>query len=239
VVRKWSYITNFFSLNNDCLKSHSLHVRCRYKVKIFRKNTRFKNFNVSYTSFIRKVFTLKLRRTNWKPYLILSSVWVKHVLSFKKTIMFSQSYSLYNYTITYSYLTMLSKKSNFTNLVGVSRYALTHLNLKQRSHQTISNTLSPLISDQNFKKSILTQYAHFNSLNSLEKLTSLGFPFTTTVIDHQCFTTNSLWLFQNPPYNTSVRVNLFLKKSILSQCITFKKIHILLTLLMITNNTIT
>jgi len=154
--------------------------------------------------------------------------------------MFSQSYSLYNYTITYSYLTMLSKKSNFTNLVGVSRYALTHLNLKQRSHQTISNTLSPLISDQNFKKSILTQYAHFNSLNSLEKLTSLGFPFTTTVIDHQCFTTNSLRLFQNPPYNTSgVQVNLFLKKSILSQCITFKKIHILLTLLIITNNTIT
>jgi hypothetical protein len=148
--------------------------------------------------------------------------------------MFSQSYSLYKYTVTYAYLAMLSKKSNFTNFVGVNKYALTYFHLKQRHHRPTLGVVYPLSPDQSLKTT-LTRYAYFNSLNSLEKLTSLGFPFTTSIVDNQHFTTNSLRLFQNPPHKTNTQTHLFLKKLILSQCVTVKKIHTLLTLLAATN----
>lgn len=53
-------------------KTHENAVSCannpkltsRFRFKVFRKNTRFKSYNLGYTNFVRKIAALQKRRTS-------------------------------------------------------------------------------------------------------------------------------------------------------------------------------
>jgi hypothetical protein len=114
MIRKWSYINKTTFLINKFPKT-----KLKYNLKIFRQNTRFKNFNQGFTYFSRKIVILRHRRVGWKTYFVTSSMWAKYALTFKKFISFIQSKLLTSFTLTYTHTNMLRNKSIATKLIGV------------------------------------------------------------------------------------------------------------------------
>jgi ABC-type anion transport system duplicated permease subunit len=137
MVRKWSYISN-----NDTtlhLINYRAILHTKFKFKIFRKTTRFKKYNISYTNFVRTLPVLRKRRVDWKYYFILSSQWVKPLLKNKQFISFLQTKFLHNYTFSYNCLPIFQKKSQQLNLIGIGTYGLVYsfLNYKITTKITI------------------------------------------------------------------------------------------------------
>jgi hypothetical protein len=91
MVRKWSYIIN---KQANILKTQQKLTQ-RFKFKIFRKNTRFKNFNINFSVFTRKKAIIYKRRTSWKNYLVIASQWTKSTINSKQIINYSQNKNKY------------------------------------------------------------------------------------------------------------------------------------------------
>lgn len=147
MIRKWSYINQNKLENLTTNQNYSLtktisrtnSIISKFKFKIFKKNTKFKNYNLKYTKFIRKNLSLRKRRLSWKPYFLISSIWVKFVIKYKKLISYTQSKMLHIYTITYTHFSMFLKKSNQLTLIGLGNYGINYTKINFNNSKVIIN----------------------------------------------------------------------------------------------------
>lgn len=152
MVRKWSYINPnsylFFNMSKNA-KTTS-----KFKLKIFRKNTRFKKFNVFYTKSVRNNVALRERRTGLKTYIIMSSKWAKSFLILKKLTTLSQNIQISTYLVSHSYPEMLNTKSiSQLTTLGVCKYAL----------NTIKTLIKQPFKNFYFKTNKAIHYSNFNN----------------------------------------------------------------------------
>jgi len=225
MVRKWSYINTLSHYSPSCKPQTNTYLR--YTLKTFRKNTRFKNFNQGNTLFVRKLAILKQRRVGWKGYFHLSSIWVKHVLNLKKTINYVQSKLLYNITLSYPYVNMLTRKSNLNSLIGMGNISINYFYVSknfwkalQTSYTLKNSYTSPLL---------LLPSVQFNKLSTPKKLSSLGFTFTNVSflstqlpLKNQHVSTENLLISNN-----------LLPKTVLKQVLSIKTTHLYLVLYLV------
>jgi hypothetical protein len=182
VIRKWSYINNFF------FQKSNLPLFNRFLLKIFRKNTRFKGYNQGITFFVRKLVVLQKRRSGWKLYSILTSSWVSFFLQNKKLVNFLQTKILYKYTVLYPYPRMLCPKLVSIGSIGSGLYSLnvSFLYKNLNTFFQLNNTYSHFFSKNAPRqatikvKKYLTYTTSFNHLKNTHKLSKLGFTFTNT-----------------------------------------------------------
>jgi hypothetical protein len=184
VIRKWSYINNYTLYNSLQLRTTPIYDR--FKLKIFRKNTRFKKYNNSYTFFTRKIVALRSRRLSWKSYIILSSGWVKLYLSFKKLVTYTQNNLMYNYSTHYAFSKMFLKKSPLLNLIGINMFSISYSFFKNTFTSFFTNKLSLNTNVVNKTRKV-RPVAQFNSLSTPSKLNAVGFNFTTNLFNSHVF----------------------------------------------------
>jgi hypothetical protein len=181
MIRKWSYINNQFTTSHSHKNlniTETFNLPLRFKFKIFRKTTRFKKFNLSYTRFIRHLPALKKRRVNWKLYFIISSGWVKPFLKSKQINSFIQNKKMYIYSLNYPSILLLSKKPNYVkNLIGIGVIGLNYSVLSHNLLNKISLNLSRIP-----KTTLLKHSLQFYSLRCSEKLLNLGLPTNNLVL---------------------------------------------------------
>lgn len=113
MVRKWSYI-KIKKLNTTSLNKWPISTY--FKFKMFRSNTRFLKYKLTYTNFFRVKTILRLRRTTFKIYLSVVSVWVSLFQSSKHRYNFLQSYSMFSTSL---YLPFINPILN--NIIEVSK----------------------------------------------------------------------------------------------------------------------
>jgi len=164
MVRKWSYIT----LVSQKYKAPKITTFSRFKFKIFRKNTRFKNYSLLSTTFVRRKVALQNRRSVWKNYVLLSSKWVKLVSNQKRITSFSQTKQLFNLAFNEPYTTFLGK--NLINLLGV-----TYNRLSKRFVTKTNNPPQPnqLPTTKHTLTRGVVQCHSVNEVHKLQTLTSL------------------------------------------------------------------
>jgi hypothetical protein len=138
---------------------------------------------------MRKQVILKKRRVGWKNYVILSSNWVKPLLKLKQVINFTQSKSTYNYSTTYSHPKIFNNQSNQFSSVGLGIHPLnyTTLNMKMVSFfnkQQVGTKPNKFFSN-----------AHFNSLQPINKLGTLGFIFPNLVYGNNYYPLKQITLY--------------------------------------------
>ena len=216
MIRKWSYIIP--SLHNNL---HNTPLKSRFKFKVFRKTTRFKKYNLSYTSFIRKQVVLKKRRVGWKKYIILSSDWVKPLLSLKHLVSFTQNKSLYTNTTTSPYFNIFSKKSQQLNLVGFGTYALNHTALNSKMLSFFNKNNKPK------KPQKFTSNVQFNSLSNLDKLSNLGFNFPNLILNNNYYPLKNHTTYLLQPHSHKINP----LPTILSTITTLRSMCILIVLM--------
>ena len=184
MVRKWSYITHPNTLTSPNTSRDGSIIRpkktlntsicnfntfAHFKFKIFRKNTRFKNYSLFSTIFVRRKVSLWNRRSDWKNYVVLSSKWVKLMSKQKHLISFSQSSNLFNFSFREPYPQFLKK--NTADLVGVTS---NKLNTRFKS-LLYTTTWQNLIQTSQINNQRVIQCYSTTDLTKLEKLTSLTF----------------------------------------------------------------
>jgi hypothetical protein len=170
VIRKWSYIKyhKISHINNNETKNYNFYQK--FNFKIFRQNTRFKNFNQGHTKFIRKTNALKNRRVGLKTYFISSSSWIKYILKYKKLINFCQSTLTHNFTLNYSYLNMLTTQSSHLSLIG---NGVNSINFSFCKKNILSGIKKSLVYYNNSKvliNSKLVTKFRYNTTNHMRKL---------------------------------------------------------------------
>jgi len=193
----------------------------RFIFKIFRKNTRFKNSNQSYTLFIRKLVILRQRRLGWKPYMSTSSAWTNYSLKYKNMINFYQTQSMYNYTIDYSHLNMVLKTQQ-PSTIGFGKLPLNYNFTKTLPQYFVKNTLYGCQSSKNSKTTKLILQAQFNKLSSFKKLNALGFNFSNLIF--------SKMKLPHPDELPNTALKLSLQTLTLGALISLKTLHTHLTL---------
>jgi len=177
VIRKWSYIKSIILItgkqttHNNPITLFNNTLNSRFRFKVFRKNTRFKKYNLSYTNFMRKQVVLKKRRVGWKSYVILSSNWVKPLLKLKQLVNFTQSKLIHPYSTTYSHPKIFKQPSPQLSLVGLGTHSLSHTSLNMKM-VNFFKTKQLVIKPNKFFSN-----TYFNSLQSIDKLGTLGFIF--------------------------------------------------------------
>jgi hypothetical protein len=238
VVRKWSYITLFNKKSRDSISltsttTHASTLLSRFKFKVFRKNTRFKKYNLGCTNFTRKKIILKKRRVGWKNYVILSSNWVKPLLKLKQIVNFTQSKLAFTNVVSYSHTKIFNKQSYQLSLVGSGTQPINYTTLNFRMIKFFTKTNHPVKNKKMFSN------AQFNSVKNLEKLISLGFTFPSLIYDNNNYPTKRSVLHITLPgsvlnscYN-STKTNLPLVLSIL---VSWRSIYTCITLLCIKTN---
>jgi hypothetical protein len=224
MVRKWSYINKDLS-NFNFLQTTSLTFKTisRFKFKIFRNTTRFKSYNIGHTAFTRTQPAIQKRRSTWKSYLILSSDWVKPLLSYKKVVGFIQTKSMFHVSVPYPYIHFFKK-----NIIPITKVGLGQLNFNYSqlsktyySKFFLTNSKRSLFKNLKFfKYSSLVQLKSYNSVISLKKL---GFLLTFTTYNNLFFqitqgknqlTTNNTYKLVNSIWPPLVIKTLFITRLI-------------------------
>jgi len=182
VVRKWSYIIPSKNLNNSFLTKLITTTNKVYKTfrfKIFRKNTRFKKYNLTNnTSFVRKYPIYRKRRSNWKFYVVLSSEWVKLMFLSRQLINFVQSKSIFTNSAHLSY--KINFTHNLNELVGLGSYSLSFTKINTQ-----------LITKFNRIGKVYNNIASSSSLENLNKLNNSGFLLSYLVFSSDKYPLNS------------------------------------------------
>jgi hypothetical protein len=182
VVRKWSYIIPSKNLNNSFLTKLITTTNKVYKTfrfKIFRKNTRFKKYNLTNnTSFVRKYPIYRKRRSNWKFYVVLSSEWVKLMFLSRQLINFVQSKSIFTNSAHLSY--KINFTHNLNELVGLGSYSLSFTKINTQ-----------LITKFNRIGKVYNNIASSSSLENLTKLNNSGFLLSYLVFSSDKYPLNS------------------------------------------------
>jgi len=212
MIRKWSYISNTSTTHvNSC--HTTLHTK--FKFKIFRKTTRFKKYNISYTNFMRTLPVLRKRRVDWKYYFIVSSQWVKPLLKNKQFISFVQTKFLHKYTFSYNYIPIFQKKSQQLNLIGIGMYGIVYsfLNYKITTKITTKKSLK--------NNNLLIPSVQFHSLNCSEKLISLGLPINNLLY----LKNNTYAITKLPPSTVPFRQNIPSLPTIINILVSLRKLH--------------
>lgn len=182
MVRKWSYIIPSKNLNNSFLTKLITTTNKVYKTfrfKIFRKNTRFKKYNLTNnTSFVRKYPIYRKRRSNWKFYVVLSSEWVKLMFLSRQLINFVQSKSIFTNSAHLSY--KINFTHNLNELVGLGSYSLSFTKINTQ-----------LITKFNRIGKVYNNIASSSSLENLTKLNNSGFLLSYLVFSSDKYPLNS------------------------------------------------
>lgn len=182
MVRKWSYIIPSKNLNNSFLTKLITTTNKVYKTfrfKIFRKNTRFKKYNLTNnTSFVRKYPIYRKRRSNWKFYVVLSSEWVKLMFLSRQLINFVQSKSIFTNSAHLSY--KINFTHNLNELVGLGSYSLSFTKINTQ-----------LITKFNRIGKVYNNIASSSSLENLNKLNNSGFLLSYLVFSSDKYPLNS------------------------------------------------
>ena len=182
MVRKWSYIIPSKNLNNSFLTKLITTTNKVYKTfrfKIFRKNTRFKKYNLTNnTSFVRKYPIYRKRRSNWKFYVVLSSEWVKLMFLSRQLINFVQSKSIFTNSAHLSY--KINFTHNLNELVGLGSYSLSFTKINTQ-----------LITNFNRIGKVYNNIASSSSLENLNKLNNSGFLLSYLVFSSDKYPLNS------------------------------------------------
>ena len=182
MVRKWSYIIPSKNLNNSFLTKLITTTNKVYKTfrfKIFRKNTRFKKYNLTNnTSFVRKYPIYRKRRSNWKFYVVLSSEWVKLMFLSRQLINFVQSKSIFTNSAHLSY--KINFTHNLNELVGLGSYSLSFTKINTQ-----------LITKFNRIGKVYNNIASSSSLENLNKLNNSGFLLSYLVFSPDKYPLNS------------------------------------------------
>ena len=176
MIRKWSYI-KFFSKTTILPNQWNLKISSWFQFKVFRKNTRFKKYNLQDTLFVRKLVMLRRRRLGWKYYIRVSSNWALTSLKYKKLISFLQAQLLYKYEVCYVNNKLLSSNSNQLRLIDKGLYSINYTFLK---HSTFFIFFMNKFAYKkiNSRKNIIVRTVQFNQLSNIQKLTTLGFNLT-------------------------------------------------------------
>lgn len=147
---------------------------------------------------MRKQVILKKRRVGWKNYMILSSNWVKPLLALKQLVNFTQNQSLYFNTTTPSHSNVFNKKSTYLNSVGFGVNSINYTNLNTKMLQFFNK------STKSTKPRKFLSNVQFNSLQSIDKLTSLGFNFPNLVLNNNYYILNKALMYakQSCSYKT-------------------------------------
>lgn len=214
MIRKWSYINSTTTVISALRTKTSVNLHTKFKFKIFRKTTRFKKYNISYTSFVRTLPVLRKRRVDWKYYFVISSQWVKPLLKNKQFISFIQTKFLHNYTFSYNYIPIFQRKSHQLNLIGIGIYGIVYnfLNYKitnkiiSRKNRTNSNLLIPSV--------------QFHSFNCFEKLLNLGLP-----INNLLYLENNTYAMTKLPSIVLFRQNNPFMLTTFSMLVSLRKLH--------------
>lgn len=179
MIRKWPYINinfkknRFFSINHSFLKKHLFF-------KVFKKNTRFKKYNITLnTFFIRKFLMKKKRCTNLSVYVTMSYFWVKFFLKNKKLVNFLHFKQIYRHLSTYTNSNIFNYKYKSTLVLGIGLYSTNFTIIKPSLVKNITNSL---LQNSFYKKfNSLINISYFNSLSTFSKLNSLGYAFKTKI----------------------------------------------------------
>jgi hypothetical protein len=220
VVRKWSYI------NSDRYIPYNELITSKFKLKIFRKNTRFKKFNVSYTKFLRKTSILRDRRNGLKPYVIMSSKWVKLYLTFKKLTNLTQNIKTNPYLISHSHPEMLNLKFiSQLHALGICKNPINSLKTP------ITNSFNVFFP----KNNKLTNYSQFNSWKNVKKLNTLGFSFGNVRLDNNNYPITTLELSTRPDLHTNLTFGTNSLLVLTSNTSSIKALHTYLILFLLHN----
>lgn len=169
MIWKWSYITSTLTITNFT-KNH-------FYFKVFRQNTRFRNYNIgSYSKFIRKLVVKNYRRLSWKNYALLSFFWVNNVLKNKKLISYLQYQFVYKYEVCITSNTNSIYKSRNFNLLEFGKHVINHIFLKKNMVNFFKLSQSNICKLTWFTKNI-NEVSYFNSSHAINKLLNLGFSF--------------------------------------------------------------
>lgn len=189
MVRKWSYINKFLFLQSNS-STLNFKVVPQFKFKIFRNNTRFKAYNLGYTSFTRIQPALQKRRSTLKNYLILSSCWVKPLLNYKKVVCFIQTKSLFPISIPYSYINFFKKNIIPFKKVGLGQVNLNYSKLK-KSHYSKFFLNKSRYTSKNLNLFKYTSSIQLKSYKSILSLKKSGFLLTCVSYNHFFYQTSN------------------------------------------------
>lgn len=121
MIRKWSYL-NEINLNP---KNESIcFFKKIYNLKVFKKTTRFKKYNIGYTFMVRKQYSKRKHQTSWINLSYITKSWVHIFLKSKQFIRFYQSLGLFNLQSYSASMLVFTKKLNeINNFNGINSFA--------------------------------------------------------------------------------------------------------------------
>ena len=204
MIRKWSYI-NFLKLtpnditlynNYACIhnKINNLKLFKNFKLKVFRKNTRFKNFVTGPTKLNRRYISVVKRRFNLKNYLIVSSFWVKPFLKYKHVVNFIQNYYTFSVAGVIPYTKIFSKEK-LKDIYGIGLFGINyapfnkHITTKLLTNKKNYTDLSKRSIEKKIYPSVF-----FRSYTDIHKLNNLGFLLQTIKYDNFFYVITSKYI---------------------------------------------
>jgi len=168
VVRKWSYINFKIKIIknkplNKPLSNFKKKLPISFKFKIFRKNTRFKDFNLSYTKFKRKNPASISRRTSYKNYLIVISNWVKPFLKQKQISAFVQTNHVFS--LSSPIVSLNAIKPNYVPSTSLGKvYGFNFSILNRSLYKKLSNEINCTKSRTTIQFYSIKSLIYFNNL---------------------------------------------------------------------------
>jgi hypothetical protein len=194
VVRKWSYINNRKRSNLIGTTLTKNNFFNNFKFKIFRKNTRFKNYVVSKnTRFIRTYIISKKRQSTLKLLVVLSSQWVKPSYLYKNFLSFIQSKQMFLNSVPFLY------KNNFLKNINTKKFIIgfgSNTIFFTKIHQNLNSKFSSL--PNNTIKSNTNSVFQSSSIETLLKLYNLNFFVPLLKYD------NSTYPLQHNHFHTNI-----------------------------------
>jgi len=121
MVRKWSYLNN---INLDTNNESNCFFKKIYNLKVFKKTTRFKKYNIDYTLMVRKQYSKRKHQTSWINLSYITKSWVHIFLKSKQFVRFYQNLGLFSIQSYSSNLLVFNKKlTELTNFNGINSFS--------------------------------------------------------------------------------------------------------------------
>lgn len=121
MVRKWSYLN---SINLDINNESNCFFKKIYNLKVFKKTTRFKKYNIGYTLMVRKQYSKRKHQTSWINLSYITKSWVHIFLKSKQFVRFYQNLGLFNIQSYSANLLVFNKKlTELGNFNGINSFS--------------------------------------------------------------------------------------------------------------------
>jgi len=213
MIRKWSYLT--VEEQPSTTKSLNSLTKC-YSFKVFRMTTRFKKYQRTGTSFVRKQDASRKRQTSWLTLLSIFAQWSLQYIKYRQYLRYYQSRGVYTYQFIIPNIFVIHKKINLYN--------------PQFTFITSTLTRQLLLTFQLMSNKTPTQLVGLNTLSTNCTLpdTLQDVNVSAVIYDNQTFMNNQLL---SPLHTQTAQIlNQVVYNNVLSQVTRLYQVNILLSL---------